>query len=314
MIQLNESTQPQPQSLGVPGLGSVPIEPRPIESDLSVMVPTLGRPLLESCLGSVVRGSLWPGRLIVIDQGDNSSVSHWLAILDRSGLPTLHVRAPRRGVAAARNRGIECLETRFVAITDDDCTVDDHWLTNLASHLEQNPTEIVTGPVLPGGDDYIPSTITSRTDRQYSRPPLHRDVLYAGNMGSVADVFEQVGEFDESPYLRFAEDNDWSYRALRSGITIRYAPDVEVTHLDWRDDLSLIATYRNYARSQGAFFGKHLGAGDGLMLLRILIALARASRRTLIGLLSANDLATANGRATLTQLIPGILEGLTKCR
>jgi hypothetical protein len=50
------------------------------------------------------------------------------------------------------------------------------------------------------------------------------------------------------------------------------------------------------------------------MLLRTLIALARASRRTLIGLLSANDLATANGRATLTQLIPGILEGLTKCR
>jgi hypothetical protein len=43
--------------------------PRPIATDLTLVIPTLGRPILAECLGAVLEGSMWPGAVIVVDQG-----------------------------------------------------------------------------------------------------------------------------------------------------------------------------------------------------------------------------------------------------
>jgi len=42
--------------------------PRAIAGDLTVIVPTMGGPVLQGCLESIVSGTVWPARFVVIDQ------------------------------------------------------------------------------------------------------------------------------------------------------------------------------------------------------------------------------------------------------
>lgn len=285
---------------------------KPIDRDQTVIVPTLGRPSLEHTLGSLLEGTTWPSRLIIIDQGSESRIEQWLSQVGQAGLTIEHVKRERRGVAAARNAGIELTDTRFLCFIDDDCLADPTWLETMSANLTQAKAEIVTGQIRPVGSRPVSSSITETTPRVFTRPRLLYDILFPGNMGTSKEVFSRVGPFDEHPSVMYAEDNDWSHRALSLGLAISYVPEVIVHHLDWRSDEQLIDTYRNYARSQGAFYGKHLRRGDLRMLLRMSIGMTRAARRIVAGWVSGNDLAVRNGKATISAMLPGIVIGLRR--
>jgi glycosyltransferase involved in cell wall biosynthesis len=95
--------------------------------DITVVIPTVGRALLETCLQSLVAASAWPARVIAVDQSSSPVVAVWLGNLRSLGLQAEHVPSCQRGRAAAVNRGLERVRTRFVALTDDDCTVAPDW-------------------------------------------------------------------------------------------------------------------------------------------------------------------------------------------
>lgn len=109
-------------------LATLSIDPRPIVGDISVVIPTLGRPILEECLYWIIAGSAWPEGLIVVDQGSDPQIADWVAALRSLGIHGGHVLSSQRGRAGGLNRGLERVETRLVAITDDDCFVDTDWL------------------------------------------------------------------------------------------------------------------------------------------------------------------------------------------
>lgn len=274
-----------------------------------MIVPTVGRPVLRSALGSIAVGSHWPSRLIVVDQSDGDLVLGLVDRLRKEGLPIDHVVASRRGVAAGRNRGIERVATRWFAINDDDQLVADAWLRLLHLRLEDNPRAVVTGMVAPAAPG-VPSSTTDDVPAVHTRPMLHRDPLFAGNMGTSVTVIEEVGLFDESPPLDGAEDNDWGYRALRCGIPIIYAPEVRVDHLDWRDPAEIAMTYRRYARAQGAFYGKHLRGVDPFIACRAGRDLLRGPWLLLRAAVARNPDLGMLGRAEITGILPGIIAGL----
>jgi GT2 family glycosyltransferase len=285
------------------------IIPRPTLQDISVVIPTLGRDLLLDCLFTILEGNAWPNHLIVVDQSSSSKVAGWTLSLHEYGMQTIYIPSTKKGVAAGRNEGILKANSRFFSITDDDCLVDADWLINIYTYLNNNPHEIVTGRVEPGGAGTVVSIKTSMYPEKYCRPRLKEDILYPNNMGCAKDLFLKIGYFDESEFLRFAEDNDWSYRALCQGISIAYIPEIVVTHKDWRDKDQLISTYRNYAFSQGGFYGKHLRNGDWFILLRILMDIIRSVKRLLISFITNNRASRSSGIAVLLNLIPGIKAG-----
>jgi GT2 family glycosyltransferase len=146
------------------------------------------------------------------------------------------------------------------------------------------------------------------------KPRLMFDRLSGGNCGIAIEILGRVGLFDEDPCMRYAEDGEWAYRALRSGVPIAYLPDLVVAHVGWRDIDERLAQYRRYARSHGAFFGKYLRRGDGFIVLRAGAHLARALRRWLRGTLKSDPELAANGRSYALQLLPGIVDGLKSRR
>jgi GT2 family glycosyltransferase len=129
-------------------------------------------------------------------------------------------------------------------------------------------------------------------------------------MGTSVDIVSRVGPFDESEALEGAEDNEWGYRAIRLGVPIVYAPDAKVIHLDWRDARGIEATYRRYARAQGAFYGKHLRHGDPFIALRAARDTLRGPWMLGRGLVGRNAELTMIGRAESAGILPGILNGL----
>jgi len=285
----------------------------PILSDISIVIPTVGRDLLEGCLQSIVGGNAWPARLIVVEQGSNPAVATWISHHAVCGLSTEHVISRERGAAAGRNRGIERVTTRFVALTDDDCRVAPDWLERMAVRLRENADAFVTGRVEGlgvGSGVASPSLMESPDPQVHTRPLLKRDPLYGNNMGFAIATAERVGPLDERECVLFAEEAEWSYRALRAGVRVVYAPDVIVQHLAWRTAAELALTYRRYARSQGGFYGTYLRRGDRFIMARALFDTARAPWLLLRGAATRNRELIAIGRAYLTELPRGILSGL----
>jgi len=278
--------------------------------DVSVVIPTLGRPILRRCLEALATGRARPAEVIVVDQGRRAEIAALADEFSGRGLTVVYVPSDQTGRSAGLNTGIRRSRTRFIAVTDDDCVPASDWLACLASRLRESADCIVTGSV--EGDDggTVISVVTSSTSVIQRRPSLRFDRLSGGNMGLSRAVLERVGPFAEDPCMRTAEDGEFAYRALRAGHALVYAPEVSVRHLGWRDAAGREEQYRSYARSQGGFYGKYLRQGDLFMVPRILVHLLRSTRRWAVGALRGDAETAANGRAYVLGLLPGIAAGL----
>lgn len=281
--------------------------------DISIVIPTLGRPILEQSLYWILAGNAWPGCLIIVEQGSNEDVEGWLRRVQEVGIRVKHILSSQHGRSAGINRGLEHVDTRFVAITDDDCFVAEDWLVNMATKLRLSSDAVVTGRVEAAGEDMI-VVVTSRTPSVQHHPRLKYDSMSGGNMGTSLDVFRKVGLFEEDPVMATAEDAEWAYRALRKGISIRYEPDVVLAHFGWRDQSKRSQQYRHYALSHGGFYGKYLRHRDLFILARAAGHFFRALRRWLRGKLNGDAELALLGRAYCTNLLPGILAGLRSNR
>ncbi len=290
-------------------IGHANIQRRPVLDDISIVIPTLGRPILEQSLNWILAGSAWPGCLIIVEQGSNKDVVDWVKRIREFGIRVQHIRSHQRGRSAGINRGLEQADTPFVAITDDDCFVGEDWLSNMVNKLRLSPATVVTGRIEAAGEDVI-LVVTSRTPSVQARPRLKFDSMSGGNMGTSLSVFRKVGLFEEDPVMSTAEDAEWAYRALRRGVTLCYEPEVIVVHFGWRDSEKRVDQYRNYALSHGGFYGKYLRKGDLFILIRTLIHWVRALRAWINGRLKGELEYALIGRAYFLNLLPGILAGI----
>lgn len=281
---------------------------RPVAAELSVVIPTLGRPILRRSLAALAGGSTLPARVVVVHQGTDPEVREWTDAAP-GGLRVTYVPSERRGRAAGVNRGLREVATRFVAITDDDCLVDERWVGRMAARLAAEPGRLVTGRVEAGGDGVPLAVVTSRRFSVQERPRLAFDSLSGGNMGGALEVLRRIGPLDEDPCLATAEDGEYAYRALRQGVPITYDPDIVVTHVAWRDETGHAGRYESYARSQAGFYGKYLRRGDAFIAARALVHLLRSARRWLLGRLRGDDAAAVAGRAYVRGFFPGLVAG-----
>lgn len=284
---------------------------RAIASDVTVIVPTMGGPVLQGCLESIVSGTVWPARLVVIDQGRDDAAADWVDALRKQGMAVLHVPAKHAGISAATNRGLEHVRTRYAAVTHDDCRVRFDWLERLAARLGEIGDAILTGRVEPEGEGIVLTVKTADRAAVYTSPLLDGDVLFPPNMGFAVRLLDRIGWLDEHPSLATAgEDNEWAHRALRADVKIVYDPTVVVSHLARHRPEDLPVLYRRYARGQGAFYGTWLRRGDRFIALRAARDLVRAPWLLVRGLVTRNSALISMARGEIAGLLPGIVAGL----
>jgi GT2 family glycosyltransferase len=285
--------------------------PRAIAGDVTVIVPTMGGPVLQGCLESIASGTVWPAHLVVIDQGGGNAATNWAAAVRKQGMDILLVTANPVGISAATNLGLRHVRTRYAAVTHDDCRVRFDWLERLAARLAEIGDAILTGRVEPEGEGIVLTVKTADRPAIYTSPLLDGDVLFPPNMGFALRLLDRIGWLDEHPSLATAgEDNEWAHRALRADVKIVYDPTVVVSHLARHRPEDLPGLYRRYARGQGAFYGTWLRRGDPFIALRVVRDLVRGPWLLVRGLVTRNSELISMGRGEIAGLLPGIVAGL----
>jgi GT2 family glycosyltransferase len=285
--------------------------PRRTADDVTVVIPTLGGAVLNGCLESLAQGSVWPARLIVVDQGGGAIAASSIARLRERSMDVEHILAPANGISSATNLGLRQVRTTFAAVTHDDCRVRTDWLHRVAIRLHDIGEAILTGRVEPEGDGIVLTINIAPEPMTYRSPLLAGDVLFPPNMAFPIRLLDRIGWLDEHPSLATAgEDNEWAHRALRAGVSIVYDPTVIVGHLARHRPGDLRGLYLRYARGQGAFYGTWLRRGDPFIARRAARDLLRAPWLLLRGLVTRNSELMSMGRGEVLGLLPGIVAGL----
>jgi len=190
----------------------------------SVILPTRDREeMLPRAVSSVLSQSLQDFELIIVDDGSAKPCGD---DLPRDARIRILRNAFSRGVAHARNLGIQAAHGRYISFLDDDDEYLPLFLHMTHARLRNSPDEIgISWCGIAFIDDAITrgasSVSRTRTFGEYnSRQSLLEDFLTIGTGFGVtikSDCLKKVGLFNEA--LKVSSDSDMFIRILAKGFT-----------------------------------------------------------------------------------------------
>jgi GT2 family glycosyltransferase len=155
------------------------------------------------------------------------------------------IETPNRGLAAARNTGMEAAYGHFIAYLDDDAVPDQDWLTHIAAALADGRHAAAGGPnVVPPGSGAVASCVANAPGGPTHVLVADREAEHVPgcNMAIVRQALMDIGGFD-ARFRVAGDDVDLCWRLLDSGRRIAFAPGAVVLH-------HRRSTVRGYLRQQ----------------------------------------------------------------
>ena len=250
---------------------------------VSVALCTRNRPAgLARTLESLLAIEVQDLEIIVVNNcSDDTATRDLVAQLASRDARIRYVEEPRRGLSYARNRAIAQARHEIIAFTDDDVTVDRHWLQGISRGFGRDVSiACVTGLVVSASlsepaEQYFDRRVwwASRcTPRVFTAQRLPSDPsLYpysAGMFGTGANfacrtsVLRALGGFDQAlgagSRTRGGEDLDMFVRLLSSGHALSYEPSAIVWHHHRADAGALRDQMHAYGAGLTAYLTKYL--------------------------------------------------------
>ncbi|MRH87006.1 mycofactocin system glycosyltransferase [Nocardia sp. SYP-A9097] len=203
----------------------------PSLEDVTVIVPVHNDPDGLTRLLSALRGYT----VIVVDDGSDRPVLIPPARGNRCRVTVLR-RDRRHGPAAARNFGLRCAATEFVAFLDPDVVPRTGWLEVMLGHFSDPKVALVAPRILAMDPD---STLLARYEhtrgslhrgRRESAVQAHGPVPYVPSTALLVRRLALLAEggFDEA--MAAGGDIDLCWRLDRAGWRLRYEPAARVAH------------------------------------------------------------------------------------
>ncbi|PKK91756.1 MAG: hypothetical protein CVV64_03580 [Candidatus Wallbacteria bacterium HGW-Wallbacteria-1] len=198
--------------------------------DVSVVVPVYNnghsiRPLLESLLNQNFTGS-W--EIIVADDGSSDDTADFA----RSFKGVRVVCISHAGPAAARNAGARTARGKVILFTDSDCVPASDWLRLLSAPLLSGRAQAAKGRYLTRQKGFIARLVQVEFEERYAL--LSRvsfiDFVDTYSMAVLAELFHQLGGFDETFTRPDNEDVDFSWRLSSAGAKMVYVDEAIVFH------------------------------------------------------------------------------------
>lgn len=210
---------------------------------VSVIIPNWnGLVHLKDCFDAIGRQTLPPLETIMVDNGSTDGSLGFV----RENYPHVKILelSSNYGFAYAINRGIETARGEFIALLNNDTDLNDNWLKNLVSALENDhDVGSVASKML---NFYDRTLIDSAGDgiTPYAAPYNRghgekdggkyggREFVFGACAGAAlyrATVFPIVGMFDED-FVSFYEDVDFSFRSQLAGFKCLYVPEAICYH------------------------------------------------------------------------------------
>jgi glycosyltransferase involved in cell wall biosynthesis len=184
-----------------------------MDTGVSIVIPTLGRPSLAVLLPALACGDppRYPLEILVVD--DRVVPELPLAVPPVLGLLPTVLTGRGRGPAAARNVGWRAARHPWVVFLDDDVVPEPDWLDRLASDLDVPPA---VGGVQ--GRVAVPLPAGRRpTDWERSTAGLASGRWITADMAFRRAALAATGGFDERFPRAFREDAELAHRVRRAG-------------------------------------------------------------------------------------------------
>jgi len=224
----------------------------------SLIIITLNRAaLLERTLAGLARQARQIDEIIVIDNGPTADTERVASSFPPS-LGVRYIPEPRRGYGNARNRGLAESSGAVIYFLDDDCVPEPDWSDVLWNVLNSGDADLASGSRTPGQPglaarlEYLSTDGPVLSPRLSAGPARH---LSTSNLILRREVVSKVGCFDTT--LAMCEDRDFTTRARKLGLRLRYEPKARVTHYP---EIYRLSDYLDKMR--------HYGAGTSQYFLR----------------------------------------------
>lgn len=228
------------------------------------------RKYLEGCLNSIQRYTDYPHKLIIIDNNSTDESRQYLRKIQCSPGVIVIYNSENVGTAKAWNQGIRAGRGKYILFLNPDTHVLPNWLGGMVDCAKSDSKIAVVGnkqidghgvinyagvileagqPVFRGaGEKDSPDKFTEVTDCV--------DVCGACYLIK-RELIPVIGYFDERFFL-YAEESDYSQRALQVGYRVVYAPTT-IIHYKNGAPMTSEARQKMRARSAGLFSEKWRG-------------------------------------------------------
>lgn len=188
---------------------------------VSTVIPTRGRPeLLRETIASIIAQD-YAGRIEITVVHDGEPADPSLTEVGRDGRTVTPVaNKGTRGLAGARNFGLQLSSGAYVASCDDDDLWHPAKVRKQVDRLESDPDLLAVGAgirLLMAADQTVewPGSHASVT---YQRLLTNRvKELHSSTLMMRRVAFAKAGSYDESLPYGYGEDYDWLLRAARVG-------------------------------------------------------------------------------------------------
>lgn len=176
---------------------------------IGVVMPTCDRPAaLERALQSLVLQTVRPEVVVVVNDGAADVQPVLDSFAGRLHIVSLRTQAVRSGSSAARNVGLDVIDTPLVAFLDDDNLMWPRWLERAAQFLDSDPDlDIVYGVQLRDVE-------RSSTDKRWFLEPFDLDRLAQGNFIDLNQVVHRASGIRFDRALRRLVDWDYVLRLI----------------------------------------------------------------------------------------------------
>ncbi|HAL72350.1 MAG TPA: glycosyl transferase [Verrucomicrobiales bacterium] len=236
-------------------MGAPAHSPRP-QPRISVIVCTYnGIATLRGCLESLARLRYPDFEVLVIDDGSTKDI----AGIAKDFPQIRYVRQEHAGLSVARNLGASLATGEILAYTDDDCLVDEDWLTHLSLGFEDPQWTAAGGP-------NIPPPPRNRTEAVVAAAPgapahvlltdIEAEHLPGCNLAIRKSALEAIGGF--RPQYRVAGDDvDVCWRLREAGGRLHFVPGAMVWHHRRYTVSAYLRQQRGYGRAEALLMKDH---------------------------------------------------------
>ncbi len=212
-----------------------------------IIVNWNGKELLERCLNSILKNTVYPNyEIIVVDNGSTDGSTE---IIEKKFPEVKLIKLEENvGFSKGNNIGIENANGEYLVLLNNDTEIiTPNWLNIAVKIFKKNETAGVIGCKLfyPDGKIQQPSggeinflnpgvtrhiRVGKNPDREEYHIEKEADYVIGAAMFVKGELIKKIGNFDEIFSPAYYEEIDFCFRARKAGYRVIYTPDIEIIH------------------------------------------------------------------------------------
>ncbi|MBI5448711.1 glycosyltransferase family 2 protein [Candidatus Gottesmanbacteria bacterium] len=211
-----------------------------IKQKITLAILTKNRPAeLTRCLRSVIRQTVQPARVLIIDNGETYAAKP-VAENFRVKLHILYMKETKPGTAYGRNTALTYCTTPLLGFTDDDCILHKNWTKEATRALSGNKVSYIIGRSLLMNRHHPVAAASYHHHTYWFNKKLQSSggIPTAFNFDTKNIVLRRDNflqkklSFDPNFSIRGVDssDTDMGFQTIHAGITGAYIPKMIVSH------------------------------------------------------------------------------------